>query len=250
MNLLPQGLLPLQPCESEYLRTQSQAFESLFRAVQVCAHLRQHGLPNCAGRRGQGCRQRLKAQQRQRPLNAVHQHLQWTQRVHMGTSTLQISHNIQTSVCIEAAMPDSKNEARVKDCSVPSHPSHFASLDSEGIHTSTCACASAMEPYARLTGRAVGGVANCDRLNSLDPGVRMLRGDSSFGDAAACKSCTYLQLLVSNPPTLVHVTSGQGDKPLGRLTCKVQAAHLGGCRLVSGVAGIQQRRERLALKVR
>ena len=56
--------------------------------------------------------------------------------------------------------------------------------------TSMWACASAMEPDVRLAGRAVGGVANCDRLKSLDPGVRMLRGDSSFGDASACKSCT------------------------------------------------------------
>ena len=58
---------------------------------------------------------------------------------------------------------------------------------SQGTRTSTCACASAMEPKERLTGRAVGGVANCDRLNTLDPGVRMLRGDSSFGDACPCK---------------------------------------------------------------
>jgi len=56
--------------------------------------------------------------------------------------------------------------------------------------TSMWACASAMEPNVRLAGRAVGGVANCDRLKSLDPGVRMLRGDSGLGDASACKSCT------------------------------------------------------------
>ena len=42
----------------------------------------------------------------------------------------------------------------------------------------------------RLAGSAVGGVANWDRLKSFDPaGVRMLRGDSSFGDAPPCTQC-------------------------------------------------------------
>ena len=49
--------------------------------------------------------------------------------------------------------------------------------------TSRWVCASAMDPKVRLAGSAVGGVANCDRLNSLAPdGVRMLRGVSSLGD--------------------------------------------------------------------
>ena len=42
----------------------------------------------------------------------------------------------------------------------------------------------------RLAGSAVGGVANWDRLKTSDPaGVRMLRGDSSFGDAPPCTQC-------------------------------------------------------------
>ena len=47
----------------------------------------------------------------------------------------------------------------------------------------------------RLAGSAVGGVANWDRLKSFDPaGVRMLRGDSSFGDAPPCTQCpTHLE---------------------------------------------------------
>jgi len=52
----------------------------------------------------------------------------------------------------------------------------------------------------RLAGRAVGGVANCDKLKSLDPGVRMLRGDSGLGDASACKPCT-----ASSAPYYGHV---------------------------------------------
>ena len=54
---------------------------------------------------------------------------------------------------------------------------------SKGKLTSRCACASAVEPKVRLAGSAVGGVAKCDRLNSLAPdGVRMLRGVPSLGD--------------------------------------------------------------------
>ena len=57
-----------------------------------------------------------------------------------------------------------------------------------GRLTSRWACASAMDPKVRLAGSAVGGVANCDRLNSLAPdGVRMLRGVSSLGDGRPCR---------------------------------------------------------------
>lgn len=45
-----------------------------------------------------------------------------------------------------------------------------------------------MDRKARLAGSAVGGVAYCDRANSLAPdGVRMLRGVSGLGDGRPCR---------------------------------------------------------------